>query len=172
MVVSKKQFVLGVYTERLADCSCLIFSAQGAVTLPSFAKGRSLTRLKVKLGNLVVEPALSLAGLTYCLSLNSSFDEALRDFVLFCVSLKRHSGEHSSASPFFLSTVKLGRLLVCNFLFNDFVNYVDMFSPVDVDLTVIRSSITLMFFGMYFIYFVSFLLRPFLVFFRSLTADR
>lgn len=156
----------------LADHSCLIFSTHGAVTLPPFASGKDFTRLKVKLGNLVIEPTLSLSGLTYCLSLNCSLDEALRSFVFFCAFLKRYSEEHSYASPFFLSGIKLDRLFVSSSLFNGFANYVDTFSPVDVDLVVVKSNVVLMFFGTQFKCFIYILLRPFLVFFRLLIATR
>lgn len=172
MVVSKKQFVLGAYTGMLVDGSCLIFSTQGAVTLPSFAKGIGFTRLNVKLGNLIAEPALSLAGLTYCLSFSCSFDVALKNFVLFCVLLKKHSEEYLQSSPFFLSSIKLGHLLVNSSLFNEFTNYVDRFSPVNFDVVVVRSGITLTFFGIHLIRFVSSFLHPFSALFRLLLLSK
>lgn len=169
MVVSRKQFVLNVYSDVLADSSYLIFSTQGNVVLPSFVKDRNFKRLNVKLSNLVAEPYLSVSGLTYCLVSSLPTDSALRDFASVCLSFSRVEVDADvPTSSFFLCNVKVGSSLIDPSLFRSFITCFTRFSGASNSTPSFKANLIAPFFGVGSVGFLFLLLRPVLALFKLL----
>lgn len=171
MVVLKKQFILETYTDMLMDRSCLVFSTQGVIVLPSFSRGKRFKRLNVKLGNLVTEPAFSLSGLTYCISSDYSFDLALIDFAFFCKSLEdsRAADPDLRTSIFFLNVAKLSHYLIDVPLFESFISYFYKLHQIGhTDPLCVKSAMVLPFLGAVALRFPLLLTCTILFFFKLL----